>query len=215
MTTTQSAPGRWEHLLFFARFLRDPRSIASVAPSSRRLAAAMVALVDQRHPAGAPERSDAERPITIVELGPGTGAFTRLIAERLRPADRFLGVELDPVFANGLRLEWPHLDFACASAESLRALVDERQIGLVDHIVSGLPFATLRTETTLQILDAVADVLRPQGTFTTFHYVHSYGMPLAVEFRQRMNALMGTAPSVRVVRRNFPPALTLSWIKRE
>jgi len=172
----------------------------------------MVALVDQARHTAASETADPDRPITIVELGPGTGAFTRLIAERLRPTDRFLGVELDPVFANGLRVEWPHLDFACASAESLRALVDERQIGPVDHIVSGLPFATLRPETTREILDAVVDVLRPGGTFTTFHYVHSYRMPFAIEFRHRMNALMGSTPSVRMVRRNFPPALTLSWI---
>jgi phospholipid N-methyltransferase len=212
MATSSPTTGWREHLVFFGRFVRDPRTIASVVPSSRYLATAMVAPIDRCRKAGV--QDDAERPLTIVELGAGTGAFTRLIADRLCSSDRFLGVELDPVFADGLRLDWPHLDFACASAESLRALVDERHIVGVDHIVSGLPFAAQRTQTTRQILDAVAAVLRPKGTFTTFHYVHSYRMPLAIEFRIAMNALMHSTPSIRVVKRNLPPALVLSWINR-
>jgi phospholipid N-methyltransferase len=56
---------------FFRRFLRNPRGVASLVPSSRFLTAAMFA--------GLP-LSDGD---VIVEFGPGTGAFTREV-RRLR-----------------------------------------------------------------------------------------------------------------------------------
>jgi len=150
-------------------------------------------------------------PVTIVELGTGTGAFTGHIVERLGPADRFLGVDVEPVFVERLRRRWPHVECVCASAVTLPALLDERQVGLVDHIVSGLPFASLPVETTRGILDAVGKTLRAGGTFTTFQYVHSYGLPPAIVFRREMNALMGSTPSLQFVARNLPPAFALSW----
>ena len=198
-------PAAWlEAARFAARFVRSPRTVGSLAPSSRRRAQQMVA----------PMASGPSRPVHIVELGPGTGAFTRAIIERLGPADRFLGVELDPVFADALHRRWPGVECVCASAESLSALVDERGFGPVDHIVSGLPFATLPAATTQRILDAIGHTLRRGGTFTTFHYLHSYAVPPAAAFRRRMNALMASTPATRFVAWNLPPALAVSWTNR-
>ena len=57
-------------------------------------------------------------------------------------------------------------------------------------------------------------MLRDGGTFTTFQYLHGYGLPPAIAFRRGMTARMGTAPSARLVLRNVPPALVLTWRKR-
>ena len=195
-----------EHLQFLGRFLRSPRTIGAIAPSSRWLARAMAANL-----ANPVSRAN---PVRVVELGPGTGAFTREIVERLGPADRFLCVEIEPAFIESLRRRWPEVECVCASAESLPTLVGERQLGPIDHMVSGLPFASLPTETTRGILDSVGRTLRPGGTFTTFQYVHSYGLPPAIVFRRGMNTLMGSTPSVRFVARNLPPAFALSWTNR-
>jgi len=193
-------------MLFIRRFIQNPRSVGAVAPSSKWLASAMVA--PMAWPAG---RVGAAH---IVELGPGTGSFTRAIAERLGPDDRFLGVELEPIFVDTLRQRWPRMEFVCASAESLRALLSERGLGPVDHIVSGLPFATLPADTTERIVEAIAHALRPGGTFTTFHYLQSYGIPPAVAFRRQMTSALASTPSMRFVARNLWPALALTWVQR-
>jgi len=198
-----------EYFPFLGRFLRSPRTVGALAPSSKWLARAMVVHVGQPSTPANPVR-----PVRIVELGAGTGAFTREIVERLGSGDRFLVVDVEPGFIECLRRRWPHVECVCASAATLPALLGERQIGPVDHIVSGLPFASLPAETTRQILDAVGKTLRRDGTFTTFQYVHSYGLPRAVAFRREMNALMGSTPSLQFVARNLPPAFALSWTNR-
>jgi phosphatidylethanolamine/phosphatidyl-N-methylethanolamine N-methyltransferase len=85
----------------------------------------------------------------------------------------------------------------------------------VDHIVSGLPFVSLPQAMTRQILESVVAVLRPGGTFSTFQYAHAYGMPAGAAFRRSMSARMGGEPDVRFVMKNLPPALVLTWRKRQ
>jgi phospholipid N-methyltransferase len=140
--------------------------------------------------------------------------FTREIVGRLGPGARYLGVDVDPAFVERLQQRWPHVECVCASAESLPALVAERRLAPVDHIVSGLPFASLPGGTTRAILDAVGETLRAGGTFTTFQYVHAYALPPAVAFRREMRARLGAAEPKRVVVRNIPPAFVLTWVKR-
>lgn len=190
-----------EHVLLFSRFLRSPRTVGAVTPSSRATAEAMVAdlvFADGDH---------------IVELGPGTGVFTAAILEKQKPQSRLLAVEIDPAFAERVRRRWPAIDCVCGSAEHLDTIVDDRAMFPVDHILSGLPFASLPAEVTGRIVDGIAHVLRPGGTFTTFQYLHAYGMPSAAAFRARMRQKLGTAPLTRVVLRNLPPVLILTWKK--
>jgi phosphatidylethanolamine/phosphatidyl-N-methylethanolamine N-methyltransferase len=188
-----------EHALLFSRFLKHPRTVGAVLPSSRALARAMVAAIEP----GGGER--------IVELGPGTGSFTEAIVERMRGAGRLLVVELDPAFAARVRARWPSIDCACASAESLETLVAERDLAPVDHVVSGLPFASLPGTMTRRILDAITRTLRRGGTFTTFQYVHAYLMPPAISFRSEMSVRMGGPPRRQLVLANLPPTWVFSW----
>lgn len=190
-----------EFLLLFGRFLRQPRTVGAVAPSSQVLAREMV------------RGLDAGRAARFVELGPGTGAFTGAVLARLGPGGRLLAVELDPEFTRQVRTKWPAADCVCASATTLEALVAERHLQPVDHIISGLPFASLPRDMTRQILDGIARVLKPGGTFTAFQYVHAYGLPPAVAFRRDLAARFGPVSSRRVVIRNIPPAFVLRWTK--
>jgi phospholipid N-methyltransferase len=189
-----------EHLLFLRAVLHSPRSVGAIAPSSPYLARRMVMGI-----------RGAEQ---IVELGPGTGAFTREIVSRLGPGGRVLAVETNPAFAERLQRAWPQVDCVCASAESLPALAAARGISGVDHIISGLPFASLPAETTRRILDGVHETLRVGGTFTTFQYVHAYGMPAAAAFRRELSARLGSEPHSQLVFWNVPPALVLTWTRR-
>jgi phospholipid N-methyltransferase len=198
MRQSPSAFAGWaEHLLFLRALLRNPRSVGAIAPSSPYLARRMVMGI-----AGAEQ---------IVELGPGTGVFTREIVGRVGPLCRVLAVEVNRAFVERLQRVWPQVDCVCASAETLPALAAARGISGVDHIISGLPFASLPAETTRRILDGVHETLRVGGTFTTFQYVHAYGMAAAASFRRELSARLGSGPHSHLVVRNVPPAFVLTW----
>jgi phospholipid N-methyltransferase len=203
MREVPNGTGLREHVLLFSRFLKSPRTVGAVTPSSRHVADAIV------------EHVDFDQPGRIVELGPGTGALTGPIVERLGPHIDFLALEIDPEFCRSVQARWPAVDCVCVSAEELDAVAADRGLLPIDHIVSGLPFATLPQTMTQLILENVVKVLRPGGTFSTFQYVHSYGMPPASAFRRSMSAKMGAEPEVRVVVKNLPPALVLTWKKSE
>ena len=191
--------GLREHALLFGRFLRRPRSIGAIAPSSQALAREMVRGLDM---------SGAAR---IVELGAGTGAFTAAILERIGRDGRFLAVEIEPAFVERLRARWSSLDCVCASAADLQSLLAARTLGPVDHIVSGLPFASLPADVTRGVLDAIEGSLRPGGTFSTFQYVHAYRLPPAVAFRRDMQRRFSQVCAPRLVLWNIPPAWVLRW----
>jgi phospholipid N-methyltransferase len=193
--------GLREHMLMASRFLRNPRTVGAVSASSRALAEAMVA--------GIP----TDRPVTVVELGPGTGAFTGAIVERIAPGSKFLAIDLEPTFVERIRRRWPAVDCVCASAIDLEKLVNERRMNPVDHVVSGLPFASIPVAMTRAILDGIEHTLRPGGSFTTFQYVHGYFMPPGRTFRREMSERMHAAPRRQLVLKNFPFAFTLTWTR--
>src|ERR1700749_101240 len=73
-------------LKFQKEFLRFPASIGAIAPSSPALGGCIL------------EPVKFGQSSTIVEFGPGTGAFTRLIGRRLSGDDRYLGIEINTRF---------------------------------------------------------------------------------------------------------------------
>jgi len=188
-----------EHLTFLGRFLRNPRQVGALAPSSRTLAREMLR--------GIP-LTPASR---IVELGPGTGVFTREVIRQLPAGGKFLAVDIDPRFCRELRDRWPALDCECGSAADVSAMIAARGWTGVDHIISGLPFASLPAALSRSILSAVQSVLHRGGTFTTFQYIHAYPSPPAKAFRREMAARFGPLVARRAVFRNLPPAFVLSW----
>ena len=113
---------------FFAGFLRRPWTVGAVAPSSGRLARAIV-----RHCA-------LRRAETVVELGAGTGAITRLVLDHIGPRTTFITLELDARHVARLRRRHPGLQIHRASAEDLGAVVAHHGHRTVDCIISGLPW---------------------------------------------------------------------------
>ncbi|MCB1635537.1 MAG: hypothetical protein KDI51_13160, partial [Xanthomonadales bacterium] len=82
---------------FFRHWLRSPLTTASVVPSGEELAARMA---DQIRP--------EDR--FVVELGPGTGALTGTLLQRLPDAAEMVAVELNADFARQLSERFPQLD---------------------------------------------------------------------------------------------------------
>ena len=201
MSRSPEGPDLRDHALMVRRFLRSPNTVGAVSVSSRALARRMVA--------GLP----TDRPLSLVELGPGTGPFTRALVNHVARGSRILAIDLEQTFVDRLQGLWPEVDCVCASAVDLEALVAERRMAPVDHIVSGLPFASLPADTTRRILDGIERTLRAGGTFSTFQYLHGYGLRAGRAFRREMSARMGGPPRRHFVLRNFPFAFVLTWTR--
>ena len=146
-----------DSLLFFKKFFRHGTKIASIAPSSRWLSRATVSNVDWA-------KADV-----IVELGAGTGPITRVIAEKARPETRVVVLERDPDFSRLLRERFAHLpnfDVIEGDVVNLPAMLGERGITRVDHIVSGLPVPSFPKTLQDDLFRAVRDVLVPGGGYS-------------------------------------------------
>ena len=142
--------------LFLGKFLRQGTAIASLAPSSRWLSRATVANIDW------------SRPNVVVELGAGTGPITRVLAERASAGSRVLVVEREPDFAGLLRERFGHapaLEVIEGDARDLAGMLRDRGVARVDHVVSGLPTPSLPKDVRRDVIRAVAEVLKPDGTF--------------------------------------------------
>lgn len=202
MDHTSVSHQRWhDHRLFLSHFRKNPRTVGAIAPSSQRLARTML------------DGLRLDPGMRIVELGPGTGAITGEIARRLSAGISCVAIDIDPVFTARVAARWPQVDAVCDRAERLLEILRRRGLLPVDHIVSGLPFASLPGDATGAIVEAIAATLRPGGTFTTFQYVHAYGLPAAIAVRRTLSGLMGTRPTFSVVVANLPPAFVIRWIK--
>jgi phospholipid N-methyltransferase len=142
--------------LFLGKFLRHGTKIASLAPSSRWLSRATVGNVDWANAR------------VIVELGAGTGPITRAIADRVRPETRVIVLERDSDFAAILRERFGHLanfEVIEGDARDLAAMLAERGIGRVDHVISGLPVPSFPKEVQDDLFRVVREVLTPEGTY--------------------------------------------------
>lgn len=113
---------------FIFEFVKHPTTVGSILPSSDLLAHRIVAEI--------PEDLHAAKRC-ILEVGPGTGAFTDKIIKRMNPADELHLVEFDAKFCQQLRAKYQHIPnvkiFQCSI---LDFQVEEKKY---DFIISGLP----------------------------------------------------------------------------
>ncbi len=180
--------------LFLKQFWSSPRSVGAAFPSSRELGEAML------------EPVDFGRIRTIVEFGPGTGPFTRLIADRLGPSQRYLGIELNEPFWLTLKGEFPSLAFERASVEDLGRLLEAHGIESVDAIICGLPWASLPEAFQSRVFAEIERYLAPGGVFVTFAYLQGLLLPAAWALRRRLRQVFASVSHTRIVWRNLPPA---------
>lgn len=179
---------------FLAAFVRRPFDTGSITPSSSHLARAMV------------DGMDIEKANTIVELGPGTGVFTRLIEERMHPGAECLCFEIDRDMARELSRRFPRVHVVNDSVEHIGRYLAESGRKSVDATISGLPWAAFTPERQQRLLDATVDALRQDGRFATFAYRHAAWLPRAREFRKLLESRFREVDESSVVWRNMPPA---------
>ena len=145
---------------FLKQWVKNPREIGSVTPSSRFLTREVM------------QRIDFTRMKRIAELGPGTGVFTEAILERLAPDGQIIAVDTNAAFVAHLRREIrdPRLTVIEGSAERIDEIVAEAGWDRADAIVSGIPYSLLPKPVKMGILEAVRRALGGQGIFVGYQY---------------------------------------------
>jgi phosphatidylethanolamine/phosphatidyl-N-methylethanolamine N-methyltransferase len=157
-------PADW--LRFARAWAAAPQRVAAVAPSGPRLARLMT-------------RDFAPACGPVLELGPGTGVFTRaLLARGIAEADLTL-VEVQPNFAALLRARFPRARVVEGDAAALSpdALYPCRRAGAA---ISGLGLLSMPHTTVQAILIGAFACLRPDGAFYQFTYGPACPVPQAI-----------------------------------
>jgi phosphatidylethanolamine/phosphatidyl-N-methylethanolamine N-methyltransferase len=189
---------------FLWQWLSNPGQIGAVAPSSRHLARRML------------EAVDLDRATVVVEYGPGTGAFTEHILPRLRPGTVFLPIELNPTMAAHFRRRFPALTLHERSVEDLPRILAEHGLasdGVVDAIVSGLPWAAFPEALQRTLLEVTRAALRPGGVMATFTYNTSMLTRAGRRFARIAAEYFTRIERGPTVLRNVPPAFVYRCVR--
>lgn len=177
------------------QFLKKPLTTGAVCASSESLAKELTAEID------------LENAVSAVELGPGTGAVTRVILGRIPEQCRFFTVELNPDVIRVFQQKFPSVTVYNDSAANLPELIRKENLPSLDAVISGLPWAIFPDELQEQILAAILETLKPGGCFTTFAYLQGLLLPSGKHFRKRIENMFSQVEKSPVVWNNFPPAL--------
>lgn len=199
---------------FFTRF----HHTGAILPSSRGLARAMTGPLALRE----------ARSLRVLEVGAGTGVFTREILSKLGPGDSLRIYEINPEFCDLLRRE-----FLPSPRDAGPGPVVELVEGDVraeaaegagyDFIVSGLPFNNFEPGFVEEILSLYLRLLLSGGTLSFFEYIGvrqgKLRLPLARSEWERLHRVEGVVAGLArrfeqkrvAVWANIPPAWVRIW----
>lgn len=182
---------RDENILFLKRVLKNPKALGAVTPSSIALSNFIC-----RHVIATPDSY-------VVEIGAGTGRFTRaLLRNGIIPSQLFV-VEMDSELCDFLRKHFPQVNVIHGDARHLLNILPQHVIGKVSTVISGIPLVNLSEAVQASIADACFGVLHEGGQMLQF----TYG-PISPLSCRKLGLSKKRLGSVLL---NFPPAVIWSY----
>lgn len=143
---------------FIGQSLKHFIRTGAVFPSSKFLAKKMI-----RNARGS----------VVLELGPGTGVFTKEILNKLPANGTLISIEFNETFAKYLRenIKDHRLKLIVGDALLMKKFLKENGIDKVDYIISGLPLGHFSKELKNNILTEAKSCLKDDGKFIQFEYL--------------------------------------------
>ena len=175
--------------LWIRNYLRHPMKVGAVFPSSGALGARMTS-----HIAG-------WKGGYVLELGPGTGVFTKALLQRGIPEEKLVLIEQSRSFAHALQLNYPKASVIQGDAVEIRKYLTALGIEQVEEVVSGIPLVSLGIATRKAICDESLSVLKEGGSFVQVTFFWRCPIPGDI-----VKKYSGVKKYCGVVIRNFPPA---------
>ncbi len=154
-----------EQFTFLRDWLSDPLRVAAIAPSSHSLAEIITAEITK---VNAP----------VIELGPGTGVFTRRLIQRGVPQERLALVESGHEFAKHLDWKFPVAQVLCMDACKLNQ-VELFDGELAGAVISGLPCCRCRLARSSASCDPLSRTCGQEVRFTNSPTVSAARSPSA------------------------------------
>lgn len=178
-----------DKILFFSAFLKYPKEIGSLVPSSRFLRDEVLKNIDFKNAR------------YIVEYGPGTGCITAEILKRARKDVRILCFEVNKKFCSYLRknIKDERVAIINDSAENVKMHLKGGGIPKIDYVISGLPFTSLSQDKKYSIIEKTRSILKTNGKFVVFQFFLN-------DFKRYLNSYFSRI-STKFVPLNMPPCL--------
>lgn len=176
-------------LTFLRNIRRCPRATGAIFPSGSFLAHAMV------------QHIDPSRDGMVVELGPGTGVFTKALLNHGVKPENLLLIEYNPDFVRYLRKRFRGVTVVHGSAFDVEKICHERGIDRLNGVISGMPLLNFSKEERYSMMKQCMRLLAEGAQMSQFTY------------SQVPSVKACTGMSVSLCRRvwlNIPPATV--WI---
>lgn len=180
-------------LNFLIQYIKNPRTIGAIAPSSKYLSSEMIKNIDFRNIN------------LIVEYGAGTGSFSEKIIERKKSETVLILIEQNIEFCKILNQKFqnsPNVKIIHSSAENVVSIIRKSGFEKADYIISGLPFTSLPEKISQNIFTATKNIIGKEGKFITFQY-----SMIKCNFFNRYFKIA----SIEYVKKNIPPAYVLTF----
>lgn len=163
-------------------------------PSSRYLAKKML------------QNVDFQKARVIVELGPGTGVFTRKILEQMHEDAKLLVFELNDQFYERLQdeIQDDRLILIHNSAEFIQKFLNDAGFLDADYVISSLPLSNFPKNLRESILKSAHHCLKNDGKFIQFQYSLNCKKILETQFNET---------DIMFTPLNFPPAFIYTCSK--
>lgn len=195
LVALQTSNGVADAIRFIRAGLGKPRQIGALLPSGPALARLITSEI------GAATGR-------VIELGPGTGVFTRALIDRgVRERDLIL-VETNDEFAPLLRRTFPEARLLQCDAARLAAS-DLGDAEPVRAVISGLPLLNMPLRKVFAIVSAAFGYLEAGGALYQFTYGRGCPIPRPILDRLGLKAVV-----VGRALRNLPPATVYRITRR-
>ncbi len=134
-----------DELKFFQGWVRRPKAVGSIVPTSAVTAREMASVID---PASG---------LPVLEIGPGTGVITRAILARGIKPENLYAVEYSPEFVRHLRRLCPGVNVIEGDAFNLAATLGDNSGLVFDSVISGVPLLNFPVARRVAYLESLLD----------------------------------------------------------
>jgi phospholipid N-methyltransferase len=168
------------------KFIKSPRQIGSIAPSSNSLSRLMV--------------KNLKPNSKTLELGSGSGSITAEIVNKLSSPSNLTAIESDSELAKICQNKFP--DIQLLNQDIKQILNSDQQF---DAIISGIPFAAMKPSERHQCFQLIHERLTPDGVFIMFQY--------SIFTRHELKKIFGNLKT-NFTPWNLPPAFVFTCKKQ-